>query len=797
MRVELGNLPAELTSFIGRQEQVAQVKRLLSDARLVTLVGVGGTGKTRLALRVATELRRSFRDGTWLVELDKVSDEALVVPAVMMALGLRDQAQDSPTDLLRRHLAQRRLLLVLDNCEHLVGAVAKLAAVVLSDAAEVRILATSREPLAIAGETTAVVPPLSTPHPRRPVELAELVGYEAVTLFAERAAAVVPGFSVTSGNGEAVSEICRRLDGLPLAIELAAGRTRALAPAQIRDRLADRLDLLSHRRPSGPMRQQTLQRCIEWSYDLCTPAEQRLWARLSVFAGDVDLPAIDAVCAGDGLPADGLLDVVASLVDKSVLIRNEVDDEVGQVRYRMLETIRAFGRARLREAGEEVSTVRRHRDWFQALALQAEADWISPRQAQWLLRLERDLPDLRAALEVSLTEPHGRPNDAAGADAAPDVAADMGAALLLLWSNRGLQGEGRHWLGRILARPGRPTRERIKALVVDLILAGSTLDVAAAQARLPAAKEIAAELGEPRGHGLAAFADGHLATTRGDFAAAVQQFQAALTLLPAQDDVHWRVQALSSLTLTQVMLGDTAAAAVSHDALLKVCRPRGERWFSGFVAMSLGIERWKAGDLDRARGHLADSARLLRHGGNSMITSWCLEVMAWVAADQGLADRAARLLGAATALANTMDDRGATWPDLLTYHERCEQQTRDALGERAFRDAFAHGLEQAPDDAIAYALREPPHRPAADHAPDLSTGAVPTATGEWAGSLATLTRREREVAQLVAEGLTNKQIASRLVISPRTADGHVRNIMLKLGCTSRAYVATFVAAATT
>jgi predicted ATPase/DNA-binding CsgD family transcriptional regulator len=767
MRADAGNLPQEVTSFIGRRHEVAEVRRLLAESRLVTLAGVGGVGKTRLALQVAAAVRRSFPQGLWLVELDQVRDEALLAPAVTAALGI--QGGSSPVTALTEYLAERQLLLVLDTCEHLVSCVAKLADALLRGVGDLRILATSREPLEIDGEAIFPVQPLGVPPPGRPAT-GDLAGYEAVALFVERAAAIVPGFALTGTNQATVGDICARLDGLPLAIELAVSRLRVLSPEQLRDRLAGRLDLLTRGSRTAPDRQQTLRASIEWSHDLCTPAEQRLWARLSVFNADVDLATVEGVCADDELPAHDMLNLVASLVDKSILTAQE--ERAGTLRYRMLDTIREYGRDRLRASGEEAVAWRRHRDWHRRLVHQAAADLIGPRHGDWQVRLNRKLPDIRAALRFSLAEPDGA-----------DVAITMIADLTMQWIGGGMHSEGRHWLDLALARPGSPTHDRVRALFLGTALAAAPGDVPAAERMAQQAHDVAVACGDARSRAVAAMAEATLATARGDLATAAARGEDALGVFRAFDDVTGQVFALNNLVLTKVMLDDEQGAIASHDAMVEICRPREESRFAGFAAMALGIGQWRWGNLDRAADQMAESLRLLRRSMDTLTTCWALEVSAWVAAGQGRHQPAAVLLGAAAGLAESMGSRAALWSDLLTYHDHCEGDTRQALGEPAFRTAFARGQELTPSEAVGFALGQP-------IGPAAASAAGPPETGGDHGPLGALTPRERDVAALIAQGLTNKEIATRLVISRRTAEGHVENIMMKLGCTSRVQVAS-------
>jgi predicted ATPase len=689
MRTEtVGNLPQELTSFVGRRHDLAQVRSLLAESRLVTLVGVGGVGKTRLALRVGAGMRRRFDAGVWFVELDQVRDEDLVAHAVARALGLCEQPGQEPAAVLREYLAQRRLLLVLDNCEHLIGAVAELVRMLLLSTSGVRILATSRESLRLDGERTHVVAPLAVPDLKRGTQ--QLSRYEAVALFSERARAAVPSFRLSPAHRVAVGEICFRLDGLPLAIELAAARLRLLTPEQLRDRLADRA-LLTEGRRSAPTRQQTLRACIEWSYDLCTGAEQLLWARLSVFAGDFDLEAAEGVCDNDGTPAGEVLDLIASLVDKSILLT--LQELAGVLRYRMLQSIRTYGRERLAAIGEEAMLRRRHRDWHQLLLARFHAEWIGPRQLDWLRRLDWTAADISAALEFSLSV-----SDV-------DTALAMSGDLYVYWGVSGLHHQARYWMNRVLAPAGPSSPARLAALVCEATLAGASGDVAAERVRVRQIWEVAEHLGDAHSHALAITAEGRLTTTAGgDLPGAVRLYTDALRVFRAEADIHWQVIALTNLTFAGVLLDDMAGAAAAHQEMLAICESRGESVMSGFTGMALGIGLWRQGDLNAAATQTTRCLKLLHRSGGVLATHWCLEVTAWIAASREEPERAATLLGAATALADTMGTRAPNWPDLLTYHEQCQQQVRQVLGAQAFAAAFERGHTLHLNDATAYAV---------------------------------------------------------------------------------------------
>jgi predicted ATPase len=400
VRSRPGNLPAELTSFVGRRRELSEVKRLLATTRLLTLTGSGGAGKTRLALRAAAELGRSFPDGVWLVPLASIDDPELVIQAVFSALGLQDMSSGWSLSTLSGYLADKHLLLVLDNCEHLLDSCALLAVTLLRACPELRVLATSRQGLGTTGETRMRVPPLSLPEEGTSPSLEQLTTYEAVTLLSERAAAVLPGFRVDGGNAAAVLRLCRRLDGMPLALELAAVRLEGMTVEQVVRVLERELPVLGRGDRGAEARQRTLEATIGWSYGLLEEEERRLWARLSVFTGGVDEDAAMTVCSGGELPPEGVAEQLASLVEKSIVQR---DPERRPVRYAMLETVRQYGRRRLRELGEEVELQRRHRDWILQLAVAVGAH--DRRESELFNRIQLELDNVWSALDFCRRHP--------------------------------------------------------------------------------------------------------------------------------------------------------------------------------------------------------------------------------------------------------------------------------------------------------------------------------------------------------------------------------------------------------
>ncbi|MGV9864718.1 protein kinase domain-containing protein [Rhodococcus koreensis] len=756
-----GNLPAELSTFVGRRTELREAKRLLSVSRLVTLTGIGGVGKTRLALRVATGVRRGFADGAWLVELGELRDAALLVDVIAAVLGLRPRSTRPVWEVLVDFLAPRELLLVLDNCEQVVDAAAQLAETLLSACPRLRILATSREGLDLGGEAVLRVPPLTVPDPDREPSLQGMRAYEAVSLFVERAGAALPGFELTEGNAATVARICARLEGLPLAIELATARLRALAPDQVLQRLTDRYTLLARGSRGAPTRQQTLRLCVDWSYELCTPAERQLWAQLSVFAGSVELSAAERVCRCDIEPGD-LLDVLTSLVDKSILIREEWG---AAVRFRMLGTLRDYGREKVRETREYRDLRRRHLHWYRQLALDAEAGWISARQLDWMDRLEREQPNLREALEFALID-----------DAGSDLAVTFAAALQPFWVALGRLGEGRHWLDRALAAASEPASViRARAVLWDCALAEVQGGLGAATDLVAEARTLADQSTDPVARAFAEFTEGLHEVFIGELAHASARLEGAYDVFAAQGDLSMQVLVLLYLGWARELQHDTAGALGCYEEALTITESHGESVCRSHALWSAAVAVWRRGDRDRALRLLLQGLGLVRRRRDPFLAAPCLEVLAWILAAEGSARRAAVLLGAAHALSQMTGASTVVFPSLLVHHEECGRTARRALGQREFEAAHREGSALDLDAAVAYALGEESKTPR------------PTA-----GPSAELTKRERQVAGLVAEGLTNQAIAARLVISPRTVGGHVEHILTKLGFTSRAQIAAWV-----
>ena len=760
---------------MGRGREVGEVKRLLAKSRLLTLTGIGGVGKTRLSLRVAAQVRRAFRDGVWFVDLSvvrdtnlltsEVPDSQLLAHLVAVALGIREQTGSSALETLTSYLRDRNLLLLLDNCEHLVDRAAMLVEALLSSCAAVRVLTTSREPLGIVGETLYIVPPLTVPDAREP--LSQRAHCESVALLVARGEAIL-GFQVGEESQEAVDEICRRLDGLPLAIELAAARLRVLTAQQILERLSDHFGLLSRGNRSAPERQQTLRACVDWSFELCSKSERILWSRLSVFAGGFGVDAVEGICTDRLLTEAELLDVVAGLVDKSILI---TDDHEPVVRFRMLEVLRAYGAEKLGQAGEEMEVRRRHRDWYRQLVEVAHTEWISDRQAYWLGRLSREHANLRAAVEFCLGEP-------AEAAAALQIAVSVPT---LYWWAHGLMSEGRSWLGRALAQGHAPGTLEARALLLAAHLAIAQGDVEAGMPLLERGTQLARRRGAPAELAYSTHNRGVARLFGGDVSGAVDLYERSLIILSTAPEVdpELRLNLLHSRGVAAALIGDHQRTAGCYAETLAITEPVGEDFYRSKAMWFCGLSFWRQRDLDQATTQALESLRVKQTGKLDDLygVAQCVELLAWTAAGEQQYRRAATLLGAADKLRADMGIPISSLGHLIAYHDDCEKQARVALGEPTYLQALREGRSLSCDEALAYALER-------------STSKVPAQSRR---SATPLTRREQQIAELLAQGLSNRDIANALVISQRTAESHVEHILMKLGFSSRSQVAAWMA----
>jgi predicted ATPase/DNA-binding SARP family transcriptional activator len=569
------NLLLQLTSFVGREREMAELTSLLATTRLLTLTGVGGCGKTRLAVEMASSLLDTFDDGVWLVELAALTDPTLVPQAVASILGVSEQPGRPVTESLAGYLKARRLLLVLDNCEHLIVACAQLVEALLRTCPNLGVLATSREPLHIAGELTWRVPSLSLPDPRRLPSLADLAQNEAVRLFVERTRAVLPSYTLTAQNARAVAQVCYRLDGIPLAIELAAARVNMLPVEQIVVRLDDCFGLLTGGSRTSLTRQQTLRATLDWSYDLLSERERDLFAWLAAFAGGFSLEAAESVCASDDGAPSAVLERLTQLVDKSLVVAEE---QSGAARYRLLEPIRQYAQERLHALGQLAPVQRRHASWFLGVAERAESELSSPDQAAWLNRLEMEHDNLRAALSWCLR-------------GEPEMGLRLARALWQFWLGRGHFAEGRKWLHDQLARAPSQSALRPQAL-------------------------------------LGACA---LAVRQGDFTGAVHLIEESLAISRALGDKLECARALHDLGSLTGVLANHARAQAPFEESLALVRETGFAPGTASVTHSMGILAWYEGDFVQAKNRLEESVALFREAVDAPGLSFPMLNLGWIA----------------------------------------------------------------------------------------------------------------------------------------------------------------------
>ncbi|MFJ9249412.1 ATP-binding protein [Streptomyces sp. NPDC101776] len=670
-----GNLPLEPDRFVGRSAELTELARALDASRLVTVTGPGGVGKSRLAAHAAA--RSTLPDGVWRVELAPVRDPELVDFAVVEALGLTDHTARLPREALLAHLAERQLLLVLDGFEHLVEVCASLVAELLGRVPGLRVLAVGRRPLELAGERVVAVAPLGED--------------EAVELFADRAAQQ----GVVLGEDDPdVRELCRRLDGIPLAVELAAGRLRALSPGELLARFDDRFRLLAGGRRDALPRHQTLRTAIGWSHELCTPEERLLWARLSVFAGRFDLEAAEYVCGGDGLHSDDVLDVLSELLAQSVVVREETPTGV---RYRMLDTIRAYGADWLEAAGDAARLRRRHRDWYLGLATWCELDWFSPRQGEVAARVEAELPNLRGALEYCLTEPDET-----------HLGQYLAGSLWFYWAGCGRLAEGRHWLEQAVQLDAEDTandQSRLKALWVLGYVAILQGDTVPALAALQECREEADHAANLTAVAYAEHRTGCLALVTDDMPRAEALLRSALARYQQIGELNSNVlMGQVELAMTRAFQGDLADAVKLCEDVRRVCEDHGERWTRAYALYVLAYVAWSEGELPLARDLLADCLGSA-HGFRDLLGSvLAVELLALVTASEGDVAEAALLQGAA----------GGMWPSVglplfgSAYynapHELCEAMARERLGDERYAECVRDGARLGQEATVARAL---------------------------------------------------------------------------------------------
>jgi predicted ATPase/class 3 adenylate cyclase/DNA-binding CsgD family transcriptional regulator len=794
----LTNLPPQVSSFIGREGELDEVRALVGGARLVTLTGVGGAGKTRLGLEVAARLLDGTGDGVWFADLASLADPDLVPVTVADVLGVRQEPGHPVTDTVVQAVGQRGLLVLLDNCEHVIGACAKLADALLRGCPNLALLATSREPLGIGGERVYRVPSLGVPAEGADAE--EIWASEAVRLLADRAAAQGVPLAEDEETAELAGRICRRLDGIPLALELAAARLRVMRAAELEARLDERFSLLTGGSRAGLPRQRTLRAMVDWSWELLNPAERAVLAALSVFAGGFGLPAAEAVAADQEVSPGEVVGLLGALVDKSLVQFG--DAGTGPGRYRLLETVRQYAADQLDALGPAIADAARnaHRDYYLALAEAAAPHLVGPGQAAWLDRLDAELGNLRAAITVSL------------AQADPEPGLRLAASLREFWHARGHAAEGGGALRALLdtrAAQGT-TLPRARALASAASLLQQTGGYAMAGDYCEEGLAIARAAGDE--HLVADLLHGHawVLLRQGQHGAALPVIESGLALARRLGEPHLTGRLLFARSYATYLAGDDAGAARDAAESLRLFRHAGDRIQVGATLGSLGNYELSAGDLDAARRHLIESLDIARAlnarddivyeafnlglaeylggspGAAEALFAESLDlagrvgmkaVMAYALiglamADQGVTDpgRSARLHGAADQALADLGHALEPLEERLADQDR--RRLRAAMGTKAFEAEYAAGRTldltlaayTAADDEAAPAAPPPPPDPLARFG---------------------LTEREREVLSLLAAGRSNPEIGRTLFISTKTASVHVSNILAKLGVSGR------------
>lgn len=755
---------ASVTSFVGRRDQLAEVKTRLRESRLVTLTGPGGVGKTRLAVELAKLTSRSFGDGVRFVGLDILESSDRVASQVADVLQVPDQSNRRTLDRVIDYVRDKEFLLILDNCEHVLQAVAELVDALLAIAPKCRVLATSREPLGLIGEQVCVVPPLTAP-PEDPAEgalgAANCDEFEAVSLFVDRARHTVPGFEVTSDNREAIGQIVARLDGIPLAIELAATRLRTLCPAELLKRLDKRFQLLNRGDRAMLPRQQTLEALIGWSYELCEPAEQVLWRRLSVFPGSFDLAAAEAVCGDDDLGSADILDLLDQLVAKSIVVTDRSGD---CVRYRMLMTIREYGGRLMTDEEELLRLRRRHRDLYLGRAVERAEGWCGPGQARALAQTRSERANLMVAIDWSLSTPGEH-----------DAAALLATNLRYYWVSGSFLSNGRDTLERILREGELSPLHRGNASWAIGWVCLIQGDHAAAAAHLREAERIAGELGDPVMGAHCKHWKGLHELFTGDPAAAIVLYEEAVAAHRRDGRTADQLLGMFQLVMAMAFNGQADAGLGIAREAEEIAQRHGERWNLSFIRWIAGICHWRLGEYDAAERAESEALAIQRDFHDGLCVAHSIEVLSWVAVSTGSHVRGKELAAAANAVWRAMGTSlKAFGPHIAEASRRSAEACRDGLGPGA-----DEGTVPVENLGIAEAV-------------EVGLGAAPLRTKKSPMRENPLTNREMEVAEMVAQGLTNREIAEKFVLSRRTVDGHLERIFTKLDFSSRAQLAGWV-----
>ncbi|WP_367128353.1 LuxR C-terminal-related transcriptional regulator [Saccharothrix sp. HUAS TT1] len=746
-----GVVPRALSSFVGRKDLLAELRRRIGVAPLITLTGVGGGGKTRLALELASQVRRAYDDGVRVVELASArgGDPELLAQVVLSAVGVPDQATTTPLDTLVDYLRPRQVLLVLDNCEHLVEPVAQLVRAVLGAAPGVRVLATSRARLRVPGEVLVMVPPLDVPAEDAPMSLE----HESVALLVDRAEASVPGWRVTPENWPDVVRVLRRVSGIPLAIEQAVVRMRSMPVSLLADRLDDVMRVLTANDTTAVEHHQTMAALIDWSHAHCTPAERLLWARLSVFEGGFSLPAAEAVCAGGELGPDQVADALAGLLDKSIALPS-----ADRSRYHLLEPLRQHGAARLRAGGELEAVRLRHQDYFRREAARLAAAFAGNNEAALLAAVDADMANHRVVLADLIRDP-------GTAHAGLLMSVDLARTRWYTYAGR--LPEERLWLGRALtATPEAIDPLRASAIALDAWIAlclGVERELVAR--RVDEADAMAREVGGPVP--AVTFVRGAYAVLALGAVDGVELLRQAHeefgALGPAFAVDHHLAHIM--LTVSLVLLGSREQAEPAADEFFATCEQLGAQWGISWAHWCRGVVQTRWGDPERALGELIEGLRVQREIRDKWGPLWSIEALGWAHSRAGDGSAAARMLGLAHGLHRVTGVRVDGLVPFAWVTAQAVARAKAVLGDDEYARAYASPAESV-EQALAVVLDEVP-APEADRRPG---GLTPA---EW------------NVAKLVGDGLSNPEVATRLVISPATVHTHLTRIYRKLDIANR------------
>jgi len=768
------NIPIQLTSFVGREKELADIKGFLQNTRLLTLIGPGGTGKTRLSIQVASELLDLYTDGVWFIELAPILDPQLVPRITAIAIGLRNESQRPVIDMLCDYLSKKKSLLILDNCEHLVDACAQMADRILHSAQKTHILASSREVLGIGGEVTYLVPSLGLPDISRLPPVESLSQYEAVKLFIDRATNAVPTFTVTNDNAPALAQVCHHLDGIPLAIELAAAKVRVLSIEQIAERLDDRFRLLVSKEQTALERHQTLRAAIDWSYNLLSSDEQVLFQRLSIFVGGWTLEAAESVCADASVKSIDVLNLMEQLINKSLVIKKE---EQGKSRYHMLETVRQYAREKLIDSEEGESLRQKHSEWFLKLAEDSEYELLFGHDiVRWINQLENDLDNFRVALNWLLAAEHF------------EMCVRLAYKLGMFWIDRNYYSEGQSWLetgldhrnvlskntisnairilGRLFARMGKYDQairhgEESVALSHEM---GDKFDIALANQFLA---ETIFEYGDYNPH---------------------PYYEKALQLYRELGYKEFANGILMDLGWSYILAGNVLEGFSILEECLQTAREHNYPSAIAFSLFVLGMCRWQHAEPDKSEEALQEALRLYNQLGDRWFTLGCLTGLAGVASVRGKCEQAAKLLGASEKVLEYISGvKPPFW--IRDYENPIIGSIRSQMKDSAYTNAWNEGYSMTLKQAIELALSQPIPDESSIHLTSL-----PSKREAEKQKFGGLTARERQVAAQIAYGKSNQEIAAELFIGLKTVEAHVTRILSKLGFTSRAQVAAWAVA---